>query len=377
MTSNSPTLTNSTPTTPSSITTPDSTQASTPHSNPRSRATSLPSAHFHIQQPRITATTMSSNQRTPDMMPPVGSKSAPEKFKGSAEDVKKFLKRFNQLCSAYNVTPTEKCERVLDYCSGKVTRLIEALPSYNTPNWNQLEIDILSYYDADLKETRFMVCDLHSLTRQWKEKQIKNLTVWKKYQREFVTIAGWLKKKLLITDDQEAAFFWKGMNKSLRRTIENRLMARNPLADVTKVFPITDIINTTKSMFERNRFDHNLAEFRSELPDWNSDSEDSDSDSDSESSLTDSDEDSDEEEIRHKRSQKKKKLRKTRSRYQPDSDEEDSDDEDEVRPRYFRKKKKGKRDHDYVKEKSSKKTKEKSSRTDKIAEKKESQGKAK
>jgi hypothetical protein len=77
---------------------------------------------------------------TPDMMPPCGSKAAPAKFKGSYEDVKKFLKKFNQMCKACNVPKDQdKCKYILDYCSSKVVKLIEALPSYKDKDWTRLE----------------------------------------------------------------------------------------------------------------------------------------------------------------------------------------------------------------------------------------------
>jgi hypothetical protein len=85
---------------------------------------------------------LSSMNHTPHMMPSCGSKVAPAKFKGSHEDVKKFLKKFNQMCKAYNVSKDQdKCEHILDYCSSKVVKLIEALPSYKDKYWTRLEKD--------------------------------------------------------------------------------------------------------------------------------------------------------------------------------------------------------------------------------------------
>jgi hypothetical protein len=94
--------------------------------------------------------TMHISARTPAMMPSPRAKEAPTKFTGKYEDVKHFLKRYNNLCATYNVEEdTEKCERILDYCSHKVIQLIEALKSYTEKNWANLEADLLRYYDAD------------------------------------------------------------------------------------------------------------------------------------------------------------------------------------------------------------------------------------
>ena len=116
-------------------------------------------------------------------MPSPRAKEAPAKFTGKYEDVKKFLKRYNNLCQAYNVnTDAEKCERVLDYCSHKVNNLIEALKSYTDKSWSELEKDLLHFYDADRKETRYIIRDLTQFTQIWKHRSIKSLTKWKRYE---------------------------------------------------------------------------------------------------------------------------------------------------------------------------------------------------
>jgi hypothetical protein len=61
------------------------------------------SSSVQTSQETSSLTTSSSMNHMPDMMPSHGSKGAPDKFKGSHEEVKKFLKKFNQICKAYNV----------------------------------------------------------------------------------------------------------------------------------------------------------------------------------------------------------------------------------------------------------------------------------
>lgn len=222
------------------------------------------------------------NNRTPDMMPPYGDKAAPPKFRGSHEDVKRFLRHYTQLCNAYNlIDQHEKCERVLDYCSRKVTQLIEALPAFQTKVWRDLESEILEYFDADLRETRFTIKDIVKVTKKWRHRQIKSLTRWKEYERKFITIAGWLLNKQKISVDEQSQYFWHGINKSLRRTIESRLLAKHQNLNPKTIFPMNLVREIAANLFERNRFDYNLADSDTDVPDWelHSDSESSDSDS--------------------------------------------------------------------------------------------------
>ena len=241
---------------------------------------------YQVQINPLTMTSTSQSHRTPDMMPLVGQKSAPTKFKGSHEHVKRFLRHYNQLCNAYNLSDADKCERIIDYCSTKVVKLIEALSSYRDQKWTELQQDISRYYDAALKETRYNIRDLITLARTWKLKPINSLTKWKKYERQYMTIAGWLLAKSKISDDQMATYFWHGINKKLRSIIELRLInsaGTTPL-DVTTPFEMDKIIKVVEVLFERNRFDVNVADSDSEIPGRN---EDSDSDTLSDDSSSD------------------------------------------------------------------------------------------
>ncbi len=87
------------------------------------------------------------------MMPLLGARSAPAKFKGKYDSVKKFIRQYKQMCAVYNVPDAEKCQRLVDYCSSRVTRFIEALDSFVDEDWAQLESDILTYYNAELNES--------------------------------------------------------------------------------------------------------------------------------------------------------------------------------------------------------------------------------
>ena len=254
-----------------------------------------------------------------DMMPLLGQRGAPAKFRGHYAEVKRFTRHFNQLCAAYGVTESkDKCNRIIDYCSTRVVKLIEALTSYQTDDWTQLEEDLHNYYDAALKDTRYVVRDLYNLTQSWKHKTIKTLTKWKQYQRKFTTIAGWLETKSKITKAEKASYFWHGINKPLKQVIEVRLITgANPLP-VTEPFPIENVCQVVKTLFERNRFDKNLADSDSDIPGRHEEPETDSSDDSSD----ENDEDS-EDELRIKIKKLTKKIRKTKHhKYITESDDE-------------------------------------------------------
>ncbi|KAJ8488790.1 hypothetical protein ONZ45_g13826 [Pleurotus djamor] len=237
--------------------------------------------------------------RSPYLMPELGEKGAPPKFTGDYDKVKSFIKKFNKLCDAYNLTDDKE-----------------------KSDWKKLEEDILRYFDAALKDTRYIRGHLDALVKKWRKQFIKNLTQWKQYEREFFTIAGWLKRKKRITADEEAQYFWIGLNNSLREKIELRIMARHPNLTPKTLFPMETVSEVAGQLFERDRWDYALAN-RDELPEFFS-AQDSSSSSEPESS------DSDTTRRKKKRKARKplKKKKRTVTFREPESESEsDSDDE--------------------------------------------------
>lgn len=111
------------------------------------------------------------------------------------------------MCAVYNVPDRDKCRRIIDYCSSRVTWFIEALDSFINEDWDQLEKDILTYHDAELHESRYLLSDLDKLVEHWRKKGIYNLIWFKQYEVEFLTMANWLLHKGKITLDEQHTKF--------------------------------------------------------------------------------------------------------------------------------------------------------------------------
>jgi hypothetical protein len=266
----------------------------------------------------------STGARTPDMMPLPPHKSAPFKFRGNHDKVKNFLKQYIRLANAYNCSDADKCEQIIYFCSRKVVKLIEALKSYQDKKWPELENDLTNYYDGARKETRYLRAHLENLVHRWKHRPIKSLTEWKKYERKFITIAGWLSSKGKINEEDTSTFFWKGINKKLRDRIESRMIsaAGSTIIDITKPFKMTEVITKAESIFARNRFDVELESSEEETSD-----SDSDSDSQSESS-TDEDYDSDQDSEDSDNEKQSKRKAKAKRRFRNNKKKHDAQNEE-------------------------------------------------
>ena len=97
----------------------------------------------------------------------------------------------------------------------------------------------------------------------------------------------------------------------MRKRIEDRLAARIPPLPLTEAFPMADVIRVVEKLFERNRFDYNLADSESDLPEGNDDSDTSEDESESE----------DEDKPYVKTSKRTKKKKRT-SRYSSEEEED-------------------------------------------------------
>ncbi|KAF9489766.1 hypothetical protein BDN71DRAFT_1367797, partial [Pleurotus eryngii] len=211
-------------------------------------------------------------------MPTLGEKGAPACFHGDYDAVKQFIRKYKCLCTAYNLIDSQdKCDCILEYCSRSVRLFIESLTSYQNGNWSQLEDDILNYYDADLDDTQYIPDQLVKLVEKWQHLKISELTIWKRYQQEFFSKAGWLVSKGLINEDMQAGYFWYGIDHTFRKNIELHLLACNSHLGIDKAYPIKLVIQIAEELLERDRFEHDLVGANSKRPDWYTQSESDDS----------------------------------------------------------------------------------------------------
>lgn len=222
-------------------------------------------------------------------MPIPGTKLAPEKFRGDFHKVKEFIQHYERLCVQNNVTlDTEKCETVLRYCSKRERQTIKNVPSYIARDWARLSADILRLYDADLDSKRYKVKDIRDFSKKHKKRHIRDLAEWRKYCRAFLRVAGSLLAEGRITTNDYDTYFWQGIPKLLRTRIENRILARDPVRDLSAPFRSREIDTAAEAILQRDRFDRVMADTDSEDEDSSGSETESESDDESEDSESES-----------------------------------------------------------------------------------------
>ncbi|PBK86374.1 hypothetical protein ARMGADRAFT_940535 [Armillaria gallica] len=235
-------------------------------------------------------------------MPLLGARSASTKFKGKYDSVKKFICQYKQMCMVYNILNAEKYQHLVDYCLSRVTRFIKALDSFVDEDWAQLEMDILTYYDAELNESRYLISNINRLIDHWYNKGIFNLQKFKEYEVEFLTIVNWLLHKGKIMQAEQHTKFWYGLHGNLREIVEARHMTTHPRYDPRNVIPREDIAKILKELLKMTMSDDKSSSEEE-------DSYESDSDDKSHYSEDRSDNESDKED-KHRKQKKRNKHEK-------------------------------------------------------------------
>src|SRR6202044_2434343 len=172
--------------------------------------------------------------------------------------------------------------------------------SFRAKSWGRLREDILRLYDADLDTRRYKVKDVRNFSKKQKTRKIRDLAGWKKYCRAFLRIAGSLLSAEKITDKEYATYLWQGIPKPLRVRLENRILTRNPVRDLSEPFSPDEIDTAAAAVLQRDRFDTAFDDSESEA-----DSSDDESSSGSDYDSSSESESEDEREKRRRRAKKR------------------------------------------------------------------------
>ena len=244
-------------------------------------------------------------------MPIRGSKLAPKTFKGDYHKISDFIRHYNRLLDQHQViTEADKCQGILEYCVQKVKDFVRSSTHFQTPNWTRLQAEILKYYDADREESRYRVADLNAFVQRSSLQSINELADWKKYYRDYFTIAGFLKQKGLIDNKMYVGYFWYGLSPHLQKILEEKLYINYPQFDTTNPWPIDYLDEVANFYFKRNKFPQRLGH----LPPAIDREDESDEDDSEYDSYNDS---SDDEDTRRRRRRTKKKRTKTKVKKAP------------------------------------------------------------
>ncbi|KAL1697694.1 hypothetical protein EV121DRAFT_274928, partial [Schizophyllum commune] len=133
----------------------------------RTVRTTIKPVHSHGSRSRSSSSSLSPRRsKTPIKrgvyeMPPLGTRHAPKKFTGKAEDVADFISHYERLLRQYQVTNgRDRCRSILQYCSTQVKQYIKGLREFADFDWRALKKNLLFFYDAEKGEHTYNACDM-------------------------------------------------------------------------------------------------------------------------------------------------------------------------------------------------------------------------
>jgi len=97
------------------------------------------------------------------------------------------------------------------------------MPSIYHPDWNALKTHMMNYYDAEQATCKYAPKDIIEFTKQWNSKSITNLTMWKRYYRDYHRKAESLLSRDEMSEKDFNTYFWLGLPESLRMVFEPKL----------------------------------------------------------------------------------------------------------------------------------------------------------
>ena len=181
----------------------------------------------------------------------------PKTFHGTPEELDSFLEDFDMLCEQYRITsPEEKYVRILQLCSSKIAKSQKRMPSHKHKDYDLL-IKELRYFYGDSK-SKFSIAKIEKFSAKWRARDISTIQAFKRYHRKYLELVGPARESRKISSWDYDRYFWEGLNRSLRRKIENRMLTVNPDLDITQPFDISQVAGAAEYLLSPYRFDQHL-----------------------------------------------------------------------------------------------------------------------
>ena len=210
------------------------------------------------------------------ILPQPGNEFAPRTltFKRRSYEIAQFFEHYETLCDYVGLTDSpKKCKKMLPYCSTKVAKMVETLPSYHEGDFSDLEREVT--YFLEKEEDRFSITKIRSFMRKSRKQKIETSTQFRSYHMKFLELIGSAVSQRKISRQERDLYFWGGIHSSLKKRIEHRMLAANQDLDIGETFKMKDVADMAREILKRHRFDEDLLQ-RADYDPSDSDSEDDD-----------------------------------------------------------------------------------------------------
>lgn len=180
---------------------------------------------------------------TTRLMPTRNSRDAPRFSGDDPLELLPFLKAYEVLTTACKITGTDKVQQLGNYAALSDSELWADLPSYELDNWDDFKAAVIALYPGAEESRRFTISDLEAIRDQQQRTPLPNLYDYGEFNRKFIRVSGWLKKKQKASELEIHRIYWSALPAGLQNKVSRRL-------EITIPQQPTDVPFTTSEVHE-------------------------------------------------------------------------------------------------------------------------------
>ncbi|KAF8639251.1 hypothetical protein AX17_001616 [Amanita inopinata Kibby_2008] len=187
-------------------------------------------------------------------MPAPGNPRAPHFDSKYPEELRDFLKEFDEYAEACGLTTQDKARVVVRYTDAETKRFWKCLEGYDE-NFEMLKGKILKSYSKSRLGEAFTRNQLAKLISRSADGEIDDEGDLYAYYREFWPVASYLVDNKKISKEDLDRYFWKGLPSRARKAIRNRLETRDHTFDRSQVPTVQMAMEAGRFVFSKEAVD--------------------------------------------------------------------------------------------------------------------------
>jgi hypothetical protein len=166
-------------------------------------------------------------------------------FSGNMSDpLDDFLREFEELAHAHQLTDAQKVETVIRYVSTDLKDYWKSLDGYSTRNWTDFRLSLQTAYPDLNPRNRHSKQRLYEYIRQHSQARIRDELDVLRYYRHFNFLTKSLLDSRHLTEEERDQAFWYSFHPKDRGLMTARLVALQPQRHAGDTFELAEVFDT-------------------------------------------------------------------------------------------------------------------------------------
>ncbi|EKM74032.1 hypothetical protein AGABI1DRAFT_95917 [Agaricus bisporus var. burnettii JB137-S8] len=185
----------------------------------------------------------------PRHMPSRYDRNAP-KFDGNPRSLKRFFEDIEVLARDCGITPGEQIAQTLRYLDGGDYEAWKSRPSAFGNDWNEFKQQVMDMYPGSEEDSLYSVTDLELFVERHASSPMRDQFQFGSYYRNFLTRAGWLLARGLISRRERNKLFMNGFHIDFRNQLRTQLRLQEPLHPLDEPWNLPSVEQAARFLIE-------------------------------------------------------------------------------------------------------------------------------